>query len=146
MELDPEKVSLEQPTFDLEEKSPHIRFTPYLQEIVKELVGDETYPVIKARRFYDFVITKIMYSCMREYFTIECILEYRVVNQKGDCGVQALLFITLRRIAGIPAKWQTGLYVTDYYTVCHDWAQFYIAPYGWVYEDCSFGGNAWRDG
>ena len=146
VELDPEKVDAEQPTFCLEEQSPHIRFTPYLQEIVKELVGDETNPVVKARRFYDFVTTKIMYSYMREYFTIECIPEYCAVNQKGDCGVQALLFITLCRIAGIPAKWQAGLYVTDYYTGCHDWAQFYIAPYGWVYADCSFGGSAWREG
>ena len=109
-------------------------------------MGDETNPEVKARRVYDFVTTKIMYSYMREYFTIECIPEYCAVNQKGDCGVQALLFITLCRIAGIPAKWQAGLYVTDYYTGCHDWAQFYIAPYGWVYADCSFGGSAWREG
>ena len=146
VELDPAKVSAEQPTFCLEEQSPHIRFTPYLQELAKELMGDETNPVVIARRFYDFVTTKVMYSYMREYFTIECIPEYCAVNLKGDCGVQALLFITLCRIAGIPAKWQAGLYVTDYYTGCHDWAQFYIAPYGWVYADCSFGGSAWREG
>ena len=146
VELDPAKVSAEQPTFCLEEQAPHIRFTPYLQELAKELMGDETNPVVIARRFYDFVTTKVMYSYMREYFTIECIPEYCAVNLKGDCGVQALLFITLCRIAGIPAKWQAGLYVTDYYTGCHDWAQFYIAPYGWAYADCSFGGSAWREG
>lgn len=146
VELDPDKVSKEQPTFCLEEQAPHIMFTPYLKELAKELMGDETNPVIIARRFYDFVTTKVMYSYMREYFTIECIPEYCAVNLKGDCGVQALLFITLCRIAGIPAKWQAGLYATDYYTGCHDWAQFYIAPYGWVYADCSFGGSAWRDG
>ena len=132
--------------FCLEEQSPHIMFTPYLRELRDELAGDETNPVILARRFYDFVTTKVMYSFVREYFTIECIPEYCAVNLKGDCGVQALLFITLCRMSGIPARWQSGLYATDYYTGCHDWAQFYVAPYGWVFADLSFGGNAWRAG
>ena len=87
-----------------------------------------------------------MYSFMREYFTIECIPEYCAINLKGDCGVQALLFITLCRMSGIPARWQSGLYATKYYTGCHDWAQFYVAPYGWVFADPSFGGSAWREG
>ena len=40
----------------------------------------------------------------------------------------------------------SGLYATEYYTGCHDWAQFYVAPYGWVFADPSFGGSAWRAG
>ena len=28
----------------------------------------------------------------------------------------------------------------------HDWAQFYIAPWGWMYADPSFGGSAYRAG
>ena len=74
---------------------------------------------------------------MREYFTISNISEYAATNLKGDCGVQAILFITLCRIAGIPAKWQSGLYVSTHYTGCHDWAQFYIKPYGWLFADLS---------
>ena len=40
-------------------------------------------------------------------------LHRRPVRQDppGDCGVFALLFITLCRIAGIPARWQSGLAV-----------------------------------
>ncbi|MDD3221219.1 MAG: transglutaminase domain-containing protein [Clostridia bacterium] len=147
LELDPEKAAAcEQPTFCTEEQAPHIMFTPYLQEVLKEVVGDETNPVIKARKIYDYVTSKIMYSYMREYFTIECIPEYAAINLKGDCGVQALLFITLCRMAGVPARWQSGLYATPYYTGCHDWAQFYVAPYGWVFADLSFGGSAYRMG
>lgn len=146
VELDPAKAAAKQPDFCLEEQAPHIMFTPYLRELRDELAGDETNPVILARRFYDFVTTKVMYSYMREYFTIDCIPEYCAVNQKGDCGVQALLFITLCRMSGIPARWQSGLYATEFYTGCHDWAQFYIEPYGWVFADPSFGGSAWRSG
>ena len=58
----------------------------------------------------------------------------------------ALLFITLCRIAGVPARWQSGLYVTPQSAGAHDWAQFYIAPYGWLWADCSFGSGAHRVG
>ena len=83
---------------------------------------------------------------MRKYFTITNIPEYAALNLKGDCGVQALLFITLCRCARIPARWQSGLYATPYYVGCHDWAQFYIEPYGWLFADPSFGGSAFRKG
>ena len=146
VDLDPSKASENQPTFDTEEFSPHVMFTPYIKELAKEIIGDETNPVLKARSIYDFITTKIMYSYMRKYFTITNIPEYAALNLKGDCGVQALLFITLCRCVGIPARWQSGLYVTPYYVGCHDWAQFYIEPYGWVFADLSFGGSAYRKG
>lgn len=145
-QLEENNVDKMQPSFDLEEQLPHIRFTPYLRNLADEIVGDESNPLKKARLIYDFVATKIHYSFMREYFTISNISEYAATNLKGDCGVQAILFITLCRIAGIPAKWQSGLYVSTHYTGCHDWAQFYIEPYGWLFADLSFGGGAYRDG
>lgn len=144
--LEPEKVSIDQPDFYTSELSPHIRFTPYIKELLKEIIGSETNPLIKARKIYDFITTKIMYSFVREYLTIENISEYAATNLKGDCGVQALLFITLCRCANIPARWQSGLYVNPYHIGNHDWAQFYIAPYGWLFADCSFGGSAYRNG
>lgn len=144
--LEPLKVSSEQPDFYTSELAPHIMFTPYIKELLKEIIGSETNPLIKARKIYDFITTKVMYSFVREYLTIENIPEYAAINLKGDCGIQALLFITLCRCAKIPAKWQSGLYVTPYHLGNHDWAQFYIAPYGWLFADCSFGGSAYRSG
>ncbi len=69
-QLEENNVDKMQPSFDLEEQLPHIRFTPYLR----------------------------------------------------------------------------NLYVSTHYTGCHDWAQFYIEPYGWLFADLSFGGGAYRDG
>ncbi|OTN86565.1 hypothetical protein A5819_003415 [Enterococcus sp. 7E2_DIV0204] len=146
VELDPEKATEVQPEFELNEQLPHIRFTPYLEQLLAEILAGETNPIKKARKIYNFITTKVNYSFMREYFTIENISEYAAVNLKGDCGVQAILFITLCRMAKIPAKWQSGLYVSQYYTGCHDWTQFYVAPYGWVFADLSFGGGARRNG
>ncbi len=146
VEPDPAKASPEQPCFDTEEQLPHIRFTPYLSSLLQEIVGGETNPVTKAWKIYEYITTKVMYSFMRPYFTVENISEYAAVNLKGDCGVQAILFITLCRMAGIPARWQSGLYAEPGDTGMHDWAQFYIAPWGWMYADPSFGGSAYRAG
>lgn len=143
----PEEVCAEQPHHDTEELYPHIRFTPFVKALCAELSADEKNPLVLARRFYDYCTKVGTYSFMREYFTLpDSIPDYYGTGLKGDCGVQALLFITLCRYAGIPAKWQSGLFVTPYDQGSHDWAQFYIAPYGWLFADCSFGGSAYRAG
>lgn len=128
------------------EQAPHIRFTPLVRSLYREIAGEEDNPLLKARRIYDYITTHIRYSFVRRYSLIENIPEYAIINQKGDCGIQALLFITLCRLGGIPARWQSGLYAAPYDIGGHDWAQFYIAPYGWLYADLSFGGSAHRAG
>ena len=131
---------------DLYEEAPHILFTPYLKSLAAQIVsGDET-PLVKARKIYDFITTKIMYSFVRSYLNIENHVEYTAINLKGDCGLQALLFITLCRLAGVPARWQSGLAAEPDDIGSHDWAQFYVKPWGWLFCDCSYGGAAWRKG
>lgn len=129
----------------LGEQVPHIRFSPYLRALAAEIVGDEKRPLEMARKIYDYITTKVHYSYMREYFLIPDIPQYCARNLRGDCGVQALLFITLCRICGIPAKWQSGLYAAEGDVGPHDWALFYAEPYGWLFADPSFGGSAYQD-
>lgn len=131
---------------ELQEKSPHILFTPFLESLLSEIISCEMTLVEKAFHIYQFVTTQINYSFMREYCTIPNISEYCAVNQKGDCGVQAILFITLCRMSGIPAKWESGLYISEYTRGNHDWAKFYLPQVGWLYADVSFGGSAYRGG
>lgn len=102
--LESAQVSAEQPTFDTEELYPHIRFTPLIRALCKELSGDEKNPLLLARSFYDYCTKVGTYSYVREYFTLPgSIPDYYGAGLHGDCGVQALLFITLCRCAGIPA-------------------------------------------
>ena len=143
---DPEQILAAQPSFYTEEQPPHIRFTPYIRRLAEEILEGETNPLLKARRIYDYITTHVRYSFVRQYGTFSQIPEYVGTSLKGDCGFQALLFITLCRCAGIPARWQSGLYATPYETGCHDWAQYYVAPFGWLFADCSFGGAAYREG
>ncbi|WP_313579639.1 transglutaminase-like domain-containing protein [Lacrimispora sp.] len=146
VEVDPEKAAAAQPEFYKEEQAPHILFTPFLKEILEEIREGEDNPALVARKIYDFITTRVKYSFVREYAGLDNISEYAAKNLKGDCGVQAILFITLCRMAGIPARWQSGLHASQVYTGCHDWAEFYIEPYGWLYADPSFGGSAYRMG
>ena len=136
----------EQPKFDTEEIPPHVMFTPYIKELVRTLTDGVEEPLEKARRFYDFITLNVKYSFMRAYFGLENIPEMCARNRIGDCGVQALLFITLCRCAGIPARWQSGWKAEPGFCGAHAWAQFYVAPYGWLYADPSFGGGAVREG
>ena len=131
---------------DLAELPPHLAFTPYLRALAQELRGDEGDPVLAARRFYDFITTRVMYAYQRPYRLIENGAEYAAVNLRGDCGLQALLFIALCRISGIPARWQSGLYAAPGDVGSHDWAEFYSPRFGWLPVDCSFGGAAKRMG
>lgn len=131
---------------DVEEQMPHIRFTPYLKVLAQELKGEETDTLAVARRIYDYITGHVNYSYMRAYALIPDIPQYCARNLRGDCGVQALLFITLCRICGIPARWQSGLYTNPVRSGPHDWALFYTKEYGWRPVDLSFGGSARRAG
>lgn len=145
-ELDYSLVDQDQPDFYLEEVAPHLSFTPYLVNLSRSLVGAETNPLKKARLIYNYISQNVQYSFMRSYACLDNIPEFAAYNLKGDCGVQALLFICLCRIAGVPARWQSGLVTNPHRLGAHDWAEFYVAPYGWLYADLSFGGMSLRLG
>ncbi len=131
---------------DLDEMEPQIVFTPLIRNLCEELTGHLDEPLAKARAIYDFVTKNLVYAFVPEYMTLGCIPDFAASYRKGDCGIQALLFIVLCRCAGIPARWQSGMYVTPDHAGSHDWAMFEIEPYGWLWADCSFGGAAWRAG
>lgn len=143
---DPSQVLFSQPSFYTGEEAPHIRFTPYLRELTRSVTEGEENPLLEAEKIYRFITSQVKYSFVRSYSTVEDIPEFTAANRKGDCGFQALLFITMCRIAGIPARWQSGLYATPLTVGSHDWAQYYVAPFGWLSADCSFGGSAFRQG
>lgn len=135
-----------QPSFDTEEQLPHLAFTPYLRDLAVRLTADCASPAEKAAAIYDYVTGNVDYRYQPAYLQLDVIADTCAKELRGDCGVMALLFITLCRIAGIPARWQSGLSVRPDRVGSHDWAMFYIAPHGWLWADPSFGSSARRDG
>lgn len=134
------------PQFDTEEIPSHLMFTPYIRALVKELTNGVDEPVEQARAFYDFITRSVKYSLMPAYFSLENIPDYCARTLRGDCGMMALLFVTLCRCAGIPARWESGWKAEPGLCWAHDWAQFYAEPYGWLYADPSYGCGAHREG
>ena len=131
--------------FDLEEQAPHIVFTPYMKALVAELAEGVTDPLEKARIFYDFITKNMSYTFMPSYFLLENIPDTCAQNFNGDCGVFALLFLTMCRCAGIPAQWQSGFTAEPDFCGGHDWVRFYVEPQGWLFADCSYGVSAQRN-
>ena len=123
----------------LAERPPHIVFTPELQRTVREVVGDETHPLAKARRIFHFVTDTIRYCAEEEYSVIPSLTIKALTSGKGDCGAQSMLFITMCRAAGIPARWQSGYQTRPGAWDMHDWAEFYVEPWGWLPADVSYG-------
>ena len=128
------------------EQYPHIRFTPLIDGLAEEIRGSETDPLRLARRVYDWICAHVQYSYVRDYLLIDNIPEFVLTNGYGDCGTMALAFITLCRRLGIPAKWQSGSSCSPDRIGSHDWCMFYVAPYGWLYCDPSYGVGSVRAG
>lgn len=127
------------------EQPPHIILSRYIKNLAEEIVGDEENPYMKAWKIYDWITENMTYTYVPEYSTFESISEYVSRNLRGDCGFHAILFIALCRASGIPARWQSGWYANPASEgpSPHDWTQFYVEPYGWLFADLSFG-RYWR--
>ncbi|MDR0994864.1 MAG: transglutaminase domain-containing protein [Tannerella sp.] len=121
------------------ERERHIRFSPRLRALATSLTAGETNPLLKAKRIFRYVNDHFPWASAREYSTIADIPEYVLDNRHGDCGQVTLLFITLCRISGIPARFESGFMMHPNAWNLHDWAEIYLEGPGWVPVDQSFG-------
>ena len=121
------------------ESGDHIKFSENIRAAVKEAVGDEANPYKKVRAIFTWINKNFPWASAREYSTIENIPEYVLANRHGDCGQVSLLFITMARCAGVPAKWESGWMMHPGNKNLHDWAEVYYEGIGWVPVDQSFG-------
>ncbi len=121
----------------LKEEPPHIVFTPYVRNLAAAIAGREKDHYRIASRIYDWLTANLTYNFTPPYGIFENISEHCLASLRGDCGFQALAFITLARAAGVPAKWQSGWSLRPGAASPHDWAMFYCG--GWRFADVSYG-------
>ena len=141
--IDPERVVPATITADLApyvaERAPHVVFNDAMRLKSAQVVGDETNPYRIAQKLFT-AVDSIPWAGAREYSTITNIGQHALEQGHADCGQQTLLLITLLRMNGIPARWQSGWIFSDgEYNNMHDWGWMYLAPYGWVPMDVTFG-------
>ncbi len=121
------------------ERLPHIAFTPELRALADSLTRGIENPAERAKSIFTYINDNFPWASAREYSTIPCIPMYVLQNRHGDCGQVSLLFITLCRLAGIPAHFQSGFMMHPGGSNLHDWAEVYFEGIGWVPVDQSFG-------
>jgi transglutaminase-like putative cysteine protease len=121
------------------ERAPHVVFTKELRELNEKITGEEKNPYAAAKKIFTWINDNIPWASALEYSTIDNISTYCYNNMHGDCGIKTLLFITLCRMNGIPAKWQSGWMLHPVEVNLHDWGEIYLEGYGWVPVDQSFG-------
>ncbi len=120
------------------ERLPQIVFTPQIRKLAERIVGDESNPLRKVEKIYRWISDTIPWASALEYCTMKHIPGYVLQNNHGDCGMQTLLFMSLVRSQGIPAKWQSGWMLHPSHVNLHDWCEVYYEGIGWVPVDQSF--------
>ncbi len=118
---------------------PQVILTSEMRKLAKQIVGRETDPLMQASLVYDWIDAHFPWAGAREYSTIPNLAEYVLENGHGDCGQVSLLYITLLRSLGIPARWESGYAVEPNKVGMHDWAEVYYEGIGWVPVDMSYG-------
>jgi transglutaminase-like putative cysteine protease len=138
--LDPHDAALK----EFVAEAPHVVFTPELRALSRQIVGVETNPCVIAKKCFDWIADNIKYSFAIEYSTIRNLSDYCRTKGYGDCGQEAMLFIALCRLNGVPARWQTAWNIFPDFKDIHDWSEIYLAPYGWMPVDPYMGVHAMR--
>lgn len=126
----------------LSERLPHISFSPAVRNLARSITEPFSGAMKKAHAIFSWIQQNISYAAEMEYCLMPNITEKVLETRKGDCGVHAILFISLCRAAGIPARWRSGWVTRPNYWNLHDWAEFYAPELGWLPADPSLG---WRE-
>jgi transglutaminase-like putative cysteine protease len=120
-----------------------------LQGVIAELSVQQTQglqdPLAKARAIYNYVLATMRYDKSGTGWGNGDAV-WACTEKRGNCTDFHSLFIGMMRAAGIPARFEIGFPLpADQHEGAiagyHCWAEFYVAPYGWIPVDAS---EAWK--
>ena len=119
---------------------PRYRFnSPYIRDVVRQVVGDEKNAYWIARKVFNYVIGKLEYEMAGGWDVPEVVLK----RGKGSCSEYTFTYIALCRAAGLPARYQGSVVVrgddASIDDAFHRWAEVYLPNYGWVPVDANKG-------
>jgi len=107
----------------------------------KSVIGNESDPIIKAKKLYNFVVAKLDYDYERakdknyKFYYASEILKIG----KGVCADYAILYTALLRASGIPSRISAGVPVEAVINAKdstldfgHAWVEVKLPGYGWI--------------
>ena len=118
---------------------PHIVCDEQMRQLADSLTVDGGTPLEQASVIYDWIVDNFPWAGARDYSTIPCMPKYVLEQGHGDCGQVSLLYISLLRSIGIPARWESGWMLHPGRVGMHDWCEVYYEGVGWVPCDVSMG-------
>lgn len=101
-----------------------------VNDLAKDIVGKETDTLKKADKIKAWVYRKVRKTMASNASTTTGVLD----SMAGDCTEHTLLFVSLARAAGIPARELTGVAHIDKIFGWHAWAEFHDG-HQWVSVD-----------
>jgi len=109
---------------------------PRMGSLAASIVGGETNPYLRARRVYEWMLGGNITWEQRSQGDVFTAKE----TGRADPFLGALLYATLLRAAGVPARPVAGVLVgRDMRTANHHWAEFWIDGFGWIPADPAMG-------
>jgi transglutaminase-like putative cysteine protease len=112
---------------------PFLEQTKVMKDTVAEIVKGLNNPLNKAKNIFKWVRKNMHYV----YPPKKRGAEEAFASRSGDCGQYSALFISMCRIAGIPARQKSGFHFTPENTGSHVWSEIYLPPYGWLPVDAT---------
>ncbi len=105
---------------------------PYIQNLAKKIIGDETRPYWMARKIFDYVRNHLEYKLEGGWNAAPVVLQ----RGTGSCSEYTFSFIALARAAGLPARYVGAIVVrgddASLDDVFHRWPEIYLPNYGWI--------------
>jgi hypothetical protein len=103
---------------------------------VRNIVGKEKNPYIKAQNIYNHILSFLSPVENGEVMESNVIKVLDSKKPSGDAYIYALLYCTLLRSAGIPARPIAGYLVcSNLMSIEHYWVEFYLQDFGWIPVD-----------
>ncbi|HEX2276941.1 MAG TPA: transglutaminase domain-containing protein [Candidatus Tectomicrobia bacterium] len=122
----------------------HVVIDEEIRQLAREIVGQETNPVLAARKLYDWVLHNVDYwvkDPKHKKASPVGSTTYCLTFRTGNCTDFEALWTSLARAAGIPSRIVYGSFFkpdldgADADQSYHCWATFYALGLGWVPHD-----------
>jgi len=142
------------------EGDPWLVNDPELRDLAQNVAENETKVLTVVKKFVEWIEQNINYPAQVHELPLYPNETY--AELRGDCDDQAILFITLCRIYGIPAYLQVGcMYLPTYFddhqywnghvrsvlkrVGWHGWAMVYVPPWRWLPVDLTYALGGYSD-
>jgi len=122
----------------------HVEINDEIRTLANQIVGNETNPVIAARKLYDWVLNNIEYwvkDPKNKKASPVGSTTYCLAFRTGNCTDFESLWTSLARAKGIPTQIVYGSFLKpelrgqDQDQSYHCWAEFYAPGLGWLPHD-----------